>query len=83
MPSINKVLIDYEFKVNGGKEEWTYSIFITPDLLDEYYGCKAVHKDLFCFLDFDRLVDENIGFLEWLKAKFYDDAKEEFERYYL
>lgn len=83
MSCINKVLIDYEFENNGEKEEWSYSILITPDLLDEYYGHRAIHKDLFCFLDFDRLVEDDESFAKWLKEKFYDDAKEEWERYHL
>ena len=83
MSVLNKVLIDYEFESNGEKEEWSYSILITPELLDEYYGYRAIHKDLFCYLDFDRLVKDDESFAKWLKAKFYDDAKEEWERYHL
>ena len=83
MAILNKVLINYEFEINGEKEEWDYSILITPDLLDEYYGKRSIHKDLFCYLDFDRLVEDDDTFHKWLKNKFYEDAKEECEKYCL
>lgn len=79
----NKIYLTYEFDDNGEEDKWEFPILITPELLDEYYGGKAVHKDLFVYLDFDLLVEDDESFQKWLKEKFYEEALEEYRRYSL
>lgn len=79
----NKIYLTYEFDDNGEKDSWEFPILITPELLDEYYGEKAIHKDLFVYLDFDLLVEDDETFQKWLKEKFYEEALEDYRRYSL
>ena len=74
----NKVFLKYYF--DG--EEWEISVLITEDDIKEYYGM-PIHKDLFGFIDFDRLMEQDYGFSAWIRKKHEDDAKLEFQRYSL
>lgn len=75
---LNKVMLDYYFE----GERWDYIVYIEPEHLQEYYG-KPIPKDLFPFIDFDRLVEEEYSFSAWLKKKYEPLAREEYDRYCL
>lgn len=74
----NQVSVVYYFN----DEPWDYIILITPEHIEEYYGM-PVHKDLFAYIDFDKLMEQDYGFSAWIRKKYEDDVKLEYERYYL
>ena len=79
MESLNKIILTYKF----GDDEWEYIITLTLDDIDGYYGENAICKNLFCFLDFERLANDDEGFNQWLEDKYQKDAFDEYRRYML
>lgn len=79
---INEVELTYRFLINGEHEEWTFYTLVTEEDIEDYYG-KPIHKDLFCYLDFDRLVEHDDSFRKYLKEKHEEEALKECKEYYL
>ena len=79
MESLNKITLTYKF----GEDEWEFTFLLTEDDIDGYYGKNAICKNLFCFLDFERLAEDDDGFNQWLKDKYQKDAFDEYRRYML
>ena len=79
MEILNKVQLEYQF----GDDTWEFDLLLTEDDIIEYFGKGAICKNLFCFLEFERLVLENDGFNQWLKDKYQADAFDEYRRYML
>lgn len=78
MEVLNKVELIYQF----GEDEWTFDLLLTLDDIEDYFGKNAICKNLFTFLDFERLVKEE-GFNQFLKDKYQSDAFDEYRRYML
>lgn len=78
---LNEVILTYQFPQHE-EDTWEYAALITEEDINEYFG-GHINKDLFCYLDFERLVEDDESFKKWLTEKYYADAFEDFQRYYL
>lgn len=74
----NYIILNYDF---DGKE-WEQLETITEDDIQDYFLIKDYYavKKLFCFLDFQKLRD-NEDFVYYFKKKCEKKAKSEYERY--
>lgn len=79
MESLNKITLTYKF----GEDEWEFTFLLTEEDIDGYYGKNAICKNLFCFLDFERIIEKDECFYQWLKDKYQKDAFDEYRRYML
>lgn len=79
---INEVQLTYHFLINGEHHEWDYNVLITEEDIEDYFG-KPIHKDLFCYLDFERLAEDDESFHHYLMQKHEEQAKQECKEYYL
>lgn len=77
--ALNQITLTYRF----GDEDWDFMFLLTDDDIDGYYGKNAICKNLFSFLDFERLVEQDLGFNQYLKDKYQKEAFDEFRRYHL
>lgn len=75
---LNRICLEYRYDL----DTWDFWVDITQEMLEEYYQM-PIHKDLFPFINFDLLYDNDYNFATWLKNKFKEEADEEYKRYCL
>ena len=78
MEILNKVQLEYQF----GDDTWEFDLLLTLDDIEDYFGKNAICKNLFNYLDYERLICDS-GFNQWLKDKYQADAFDEYRRYML